>query len=376
MKKLLYSLVFFVSVCTYSQKKTEIFESELLESQRQFSVILPPSYNTTKDRTYPVIYVLDGEYLLDPFNGTLQYGYYFDDLPEVILVGIHQENTRTIDSKANDEGIPSEKSAKFFEFLTLEIIPFIDKNYRTTNYKAIAGHDATAGFLNFFLYKDNPVFNGYISLSPEFAFDMENRISDRLNIITKPISYFQVSSSSDDKAIFEKVQLLDQKLKTISSATLSYKYIEINGFSHYSMVPIAIPQALYHLFKGYQPISKDEYKELQKLDSGFVDFLSEKYKKINANYGANLKIRLMDFLLIKNLIFISKAPDELMNLEKLASKEYPKTKLSYYIESAYFEKIGNIDKAIKALEKSYSAKEIGMLTKSFLLEEIDRLRRL
>ena len=27
---------------------------------------------------------------MDPFNGALQYGYYFDDLPEVIIVGIHQ----------------------------------------------------------------------------------------------------------------------------------------------------------------------------------------------------------------------------------------------------------------------------------------------
>ncbi|HBK82383.1 MAG TPA: hypothetical protein DDZ41_02115 [Flavobacterium sp.] len=84
----------------------------------------------------------------------------------------------------------------------------------------------------------------------------------------------------------------------------------------------------------------------------------------------------MDILLIKNLIYNSKSADELLILEKIASKEHPKTKLSYFIESLYFEKTGKIEKAIKALEKSYTAKEIGMLTKPFVLQEIDRLRRL
>ncbi|HBK83757.1 MAG TPA: histidine kinase, partial [Flavobacterium sp.] len=285
MQKSLYLFLIFISFNAFSQKKTEVFNSLQLEGERQYSVILPPSYNFTKDKTYPVIYVLDAEYLLDTFNGTLQYGYYFDDLPEVILVGIHQENTRIIDSKADNEGLPSEKSGKFFEFLTMELIPYIDKNYRTTSYKAIAGHETTAGFLNFFLYKENPIFNSYISISPLFAKDMENRISERLKSISKPINYIQVSASLDDKTIFDKVQSLNENIKNISKASFSYKYFEIDGYAHFAIVPVAIPQVLYHIFKGYQPISKEEFKELQKQESGFTNYLTEKYKKINDNLG-------------------------------------------------------------------------------------------
>ena len=260
-------------------------------------------------------------------------------------------------------------------FIASEVIPYINDNYRTVTFKAIAGHDATAGFLNFFLYKDNPIFDAYISFCPELAYDMENRIEDRMTMMSKPISYFQVSSPTDEKSIYEKVKLLDENLKTVLNKNVSYKYLQLDGFSHYSMVPVAVPQALYHVFKGYQPINKQEYKDLQDTTSGFIDYLTEKYKNINALYGVDMKIRLIDFMAIQNLIMRNGTAEELKNLEKLASKEYPKTMLPYFIEASYYEKDGNYDKAIKAVEKGYSSKDIGMFTKGFMLEKLEDLKR-
>ena len=118
-------------------------------------------------------------------------------------------------------------------------------------------------------------------------------------------------------------------VKTVLNKNVSYKYLQLDGYSHYSMVPVAIPQALYHVFKGYQPINKEEYKELQNLNGGFVDYLTEKYKNINTLYGVDMKIRLIDFLAIQKLITKNGSSEELKNLEKIASKEYPKTMLVY-----------------------------------------------
>lgn len=377
MKYVYILLAILFSLSSIAQKKTETIDSNKLGKPRQISIILPPSYEFESKKNYPVIYLLDGEYLMDPFNGSLQYGYYFDDLPEVILVGIHQgkNNDRIIDSKSDDDGLPTEKSGNFYEFIASEVIPYINSNYRTVSFKAIAGHDVTAGFLNFFLYKDNPIFDAYISFCPDLAYDMENRIEDRLTMMSKPISYFQVSSPTDEKSIYEKVKLLDENLKTVLNKNVSYKYLQLDGFSHYSMVPVAVPQALYHVFKGYQPINKQEYKELQDTNSGFIDYLTEKYKNINVLYGVDMKIRLIDFMAIQNLIMKNGTTDELRNLEKLASKEYPKTMLQYFIEASYYEKEGNYDKAIKAVEKGYTSKDIGMFTKGFMLEKLEDLKR-
>lgn len=378
MKHISIMLILLFSVYSFGQRKTESIESNKLGKTRQISIITPPSYELEKNKKYPVVYLLDGEYLMDSFNGTLQYGYYFDDLPEVIIVGIHQNknNERYTDSKTIEDGFPDEKSSKFYEFIATEVIPYIDKNYRTVSYKVIAGHDITAGFLNFFLYKDNPIFDAYISLCPELAFEMETRVANRLKMMTKPISYFHATSSTDETSIYEQTVLLDEYSKTVENTNLSYKFLNLEGYSHYSLVPIAIPQALYHVFKGYQPINKDEYvTALKGLNSGYVAYLTAKYKKINDIYGVDMKIRLIDFLAIKTAIYNNGTADELKQLEKIASKEHPKTTLQYFIESAYFEKMNNYNEAITAIEKGYTSKEIGPITKNALIEKLEYLKR-
>jgi hypothetical protein len=55
--------------------------------------------------------------------------------------------------------------------LSEELLPYRTK-YRVAPFKMIAGHDTT-WILNFYLLKENPLFNAYISLSPELAPGME-----------------------------------------------------------------------------------------------------------------------------------------------------------------------------------------------------------
>lgn len=376
MKKIFLLILINLSFFCFSQKKTETIESDKLEESRQITIITPPSYSNETKQKYPVIYILDGDYLLDPFFGTFEYGYYFDDLPEVILVGIQQEKSRITDTQNDEEGLPSKKGAAFYEFLTTEVIPFIDENYQTASYKAIAGHDVTAGFLNFFLYKDNPVFDAYISLCPDLAPDMENRIQSRLEVMKKPISYFQATASSDEKSIYENVLLLDENLQKLQNTNISYKLLNLEGYSHYSIVPVAIPQAVYNIFKGYQPINNDEYKKkLEPLTEGFVEYLTDKYTKINDTYSVEKKIRLLDFMAVQKVILKKGTSDDLKKLAKVAEKNYPKTTLPYYIECTAYEKDEDYKNAIKALERAYTSKEIGLLTKAFILEKIEDLKR-
>ena len=78
---------------------------------------------------------------------------------------------------------------RFFDFIEGEVIPYVEKKYRISPFKIIAGHDVTASFLNLFLYKDAPLFNAYISLSPELGLDMETRIKERLAKFKQNIFY-------------------------------------------------------------------------------------------------------------------------------------------------------------------------------------------
>lgn len=178
MKKLLALFVFLFSISSYSQTKiTDTIFSKKLNEKREVYISLPPSYEKNKTQKYPLLVLLDGDFLFTAFNGALNYGYYWDDLPEVIIVGINQNNTREEDCAVDPEsGLPDAKGKDFFEFIGMELIPQLQKNYRIAPFRIISGFDVTAGFLNLYLYKDQPIFNAYISFSPELPAEMETNL--------------------------------------------------------------------------------------------------------------------------------------------------------------------------------------------------------
>ena len=127
MKKTLLILALALSLNGLSQTTKDSIFSSKLNTYRHLSVALPPSYEQDKKRSHPLLLVLDGDYLFDPFLGTLKYGYYWDDLPEVILVGLNHSNERERDEECQvDEtnGLPTGMGESFFEFLGGELQKF------------------------------------------------------------------------------------------------------------------------------------------------------------------------------------------------------------------------------------------------------------
>ena len=370
-------LFLMVSVAAFSQKIEEKIQSKKLNEERTFSVITPASYESNPTKKYPVLVVLDGEYLADPFSGILKYGNYWDDLPEMIIIAINQNygEARFNDSNFGEDGLPAESGAKFFEFVGFELLPFVQQKYRTLPFRMIAGHDTTAGFLNFYLYKDDPIFNAFISLSPEMAPAMEDRIAERLGKIQKPIFYYHASSTGDLEEIQTKTKKIDDAAKDIKNPNLIYKYDVFKNASHYSLVAEAIPSAFYFIFNGYQPISKLEFNEkILKLDKGYAQYLIDKYDYIEKKIGIKMQPRISDFKAIEAAILKNKAYDEFQLLAEYADKQYPKTMLGTYQRGLYFEKTGDSKRAAKEYMRAYTQLEIGDLTKNYLLDRAEALK--
>jgi predicted alpha/beta superfamily hydrolase len=323
--------------------------------------------------------LLDGDFLFDPFQGALSYAYYWDDIPEVIIVGISQNknNERETDCMVDETtGLPSEKGESFFEFIGMELIPYIQKKYRTAPFKIIAGLDTTAAFSNFYLYKDIPVFDAYISMSPELATGMEEQIPDRLAAIEKPIFYYHSSADGDIKKMRKRIQTMDELAKKITKPTLNYKFDDFKGASHYSLVLNSIPSALYHIFSVYQPISTTEFQEkIVTLPSGYVDYLIKKYELLEKTFNMKLTIRLNDFKAIEAAILKNNAYPEFDQLAQLAKKNYPKSMLADYEMAQLYEKTGDIKKAIKTYQSAFQKEEIGDLTKDMMLDRADELKK-
>ncbi len=377
MKKIFLLIVIAISCNGYSQKIKDSILSKKLDKYKQLTISLPPSYTKDTKKTYPILLLLDGDYLFDPFQGALSYGNYWDDLPEVILVGLSNKDNERYENCTYDEatGLPEGKGESFFEFIGGELMPYIETKYRTSNFKMVAGHDVTAGFMNLYLYKDNPLFNAYISLSPELPFEMETRVAERLAGFKQNIFYYVSSGDGDIKKMRTKITALDESIKAIKNPSLNYKYDDFKGASHYSLVLYSIPSALYQFFASYQPITTTEFQEkIVTLPSGYVDYLKNKYDILDKALGVKMNIRINDFKAIEAAILKNKAYAEFEQLAQLSHKMYPKTMLGDYHMAMYYENTGDIKNAVKYYQSGFQLQPIGSLTKDMMLAKADELR--
>ncbi|MES2812191.1 MAG: alpha/beta hydrolase-fold protein [Bacteroidota bacterium] len=383
MKNIFLSVALFLSVTLFSQITVDHFSSAKLNAKRDITVKLPASYQANPERFYPMVLVLDSEYLFGLFDGNLTYGKYWDDMPDVILVGIGQnQNNQRYDDSEFDEasGLPKGKGAAFFEFISSELLPHLEKKYRISPFKVIAGLDTTAGFLNSFLYKEIPLFNGYICMSPELATGMEQRVAQRLAAIKEPVFYYQATADGDLKKFQKQIKKLDENIKAIkkdSTYTLNYKFDDFKGIAHYGIPPNAVPSALYQMFAVYQPISSIEYQEkILPLKEGYVDYLHKKYEMIEKALGVKMKMRLSDMKAIEAAIKKNEAWYEYEQLAQISGQQYEKSMLYDYHMGMYWEKRNEPKKALKFYQNAFVKEEIGDLTKDMMLNKAEDLKAL
>jgi predicted alpha/beta superfamily hydrolase len=379
MKHLSILLFSLFSISSFSQIKIETFNSLKLNEKRELTIKLPASYEKNPTKRYPLFILLDGDYLLDPFLGTLTYGAIWDDIPEVIIVGINQnkKNEREKDCGVDVvTGMPEGKSIEFFDFIGLELVPYIEKEFRTTPFKIIAGHDITAAFLNFYLYKDKPLFNAYISLSPELPVGMEDQIPEILASLKQPIFYYVSTADGDVKNMQERIKLMDSRIKEIKNPELNYKFEYFKEPSHFSLVLHSIPTAMYQIFGIAQPISTLEYDEkIVTLKEGYVAYLTNKYDIIENSFGIKKTMRINDFKAIEAAILYNKDYNELDALAILADKNYPKSMLGDYELATMFEYKGDNPRAVRYYMSGFNKEEIADLTKEMMFSKAEELKK-
>ncbi len=359
----------------YSQAIYESFRSIKLDQSRQLKIQLPRNYKKNVDKTYPLIIVLDGDYLFEPIAGNVDYFSYWEDMPESIVVGVNQRTTRVDDCRYDEaEFLPSQKGAEFFEFIGQELVPYLNQTYRTAQLKIIVGHDYTANYINYFLFKDNPIFQAYICLSPELAPPMAERITNVLST-SSDIWYYLATATNDAEGIKKSVRGLDEQMKEVDNADMHYFFDDFDESSHYTLVGRGIPRALEAIFEMYRPISKKTYKEvLLPLETSTYDHLVDMYKTTEQLYGIKRQIRVNDFIAVSTAIEKKEKWEELEPLGKLAVKEHPDVMLGYYYLGMFYEQTGEPKKAMRAYENGFQLAEVAFLTKDYMLDKVNKIK--
>ena len=158
--------------------------STIRDQEYDLYINLPRGYEKDSVKTYPVLYLLDAQW---HFIKAISYyeGLYYDGLvPAIIIVGItwagenaNYDSLHMIDFSPT--AIKELKNStggakKFLDVFGKEIIPFIEKEYRTIKGdRALAGTSLSGLFILFSIFQANDLFNRYIILSPCLWWDNE-----------------------------------------------------------------------------------------------------------------------------------------------------------------------------------------------------------
>ncbi|WP_405199889.1 alpha/beta hydrolase [Christiangramia sp. LLG6405-1] len=369
-------LALILPLVSWSQILHETVNSQKLGEKREIKIQLPRNYEQNSEKRYPVVVVLDGDYLFEPVAGMVDYYSYWKDIPEMIVVGINQDGIRMEDTSYGENSLPADKGAKFFEFIGMELLASLDQKYRTANFRMIVGHDFTANFINYYLLKQEPIFKGYINLSPDLAPEVANWVTDALESSESKKWFYLATSNEDIPALKSGISSFDNQLKNINNKLVSYKFEEFTGESHYSLVGKAIPSAISSMFEIYRPISTKDYNEiLLQTSISPTQYLTEKYESIEELYGLKRQISINDFMAVHNAIEKTRNWEAYKDLYKLAFDHYPGTMLGTFFEARHEEETGNPKKAMRMYQNAYGQKSIAFLDADYMLDKADAIKK-
>ena len=361
----------------YVSRVNDTILSKYLNEKRAIEIQLPRSYEIASDKNYPLMIVLDGDYMFNIVSGSVDYLSYWGDIPENLVVGINQKDTRFQDSSVFDNitHTPISSTASFYDFIVNELIPYFSKNYRVSSFKVIVGQERTANFANFFLLKNDPQIRGVISISPKISENMNRYLNENLSKTNSKIVYTLSSSKRDFESIFKNVSELTASLDSIENKNLRFESLIFDKENHYVLPSVGVPKSIRSTYSMYSDIDKIEYDSIiSKLETSPIDYLKNKYQLIKEFYDLDKTVSMNDFMAIEEFIEENEFFNLYDELSELAKQEYPGTILPSYYKGRFIEETGDPKKAMYIYRSAYNMKEVKGLTKEYLLELAERIK--
>ena len=296
MKQLLLISILSISCFTFSQSKSEsvdyIFDSEIFQEERTISVFIPEAYNSSDSTAkYNVAYLFDGQFqpYFSMISSIMSYYEQTNEGVPLIIVSIHTTNRWgefvPLCEEEKTENI--EGADKLSLFLKNEVIPLIESNYRTTNFKIGIGHSLGGTFVINEIIKDNSLFNAVIAVSPNLTMCNQQIIKKAkefyiANLDNRRFIYTAAGTVGDMENNFgESLVQLDSITTKMHLKKMYWNYEVQDGHNHMTtFVPtfdagyLKVSSKLSLLDSDLQVMSNDSTSSIVPLIINFYDELS------------------------------------------------------------------------------------------------------
>jgi predicted alpha/beta superfamily hydrolase len=337
----------------YTVQKDSI-QSEVLKQNRKISIFLPEGYDA-KDAKFPVLYVLDADGRDQHTVPTARFLALNNKMPKAIVVGVFN-----IDR--NHDFLPDSSKAattgggadNFLQFFKKELIPYINKNFRTESFNVLIGHSYGGVFVMHALLNDPDLFDAYIAIDPSFWYKDQLQVKiaktefAKVRNWNKPIF---ISGREGDGMKSMGITAMEKVLKSSAPSGLKWKVVAYSNEDHGSVPFKSVYDGLRYIFDaggnfsvfplaGILPKGTSTYAIIENLNPNLrytLDGTEPTIKsplckeKIKISHPCTLKVKSMASN-YKNIPTITRvfSDGDYMNGETSVENLKPGLKYSYY----------------------------------------------
>lgn len=178
----------FASNFLCAQRKGVLLDSvfsNVLNEYRNYRVILPSGYNASTEKKYDVIYVLDGETVVNAVAPIQKIAANWRLSPRCIIVGVDNKFIAGVKQRDRDltpthiSRVPlSGKADNYVKFFKDEFVNHINNRYPTSGRNTLFGHSHGGTFAIYSMLKAPNLFDAYIAADPSLWWD-NNYVSEQ-----------------------------------------------------------------------------------------------------------------------------------------------------------------------------------------------------
>lgn len=353
-----------------------ILFSETLNEEREVWVHVPRT--SVDGRKFPVLYLLDGEYHFESVVGIMKSNVISNIIPEMIIVGIRNTNRYRdlTTSHVGDDANPSGGGDNFIKFIETELIPFIDREYPTIDYKTIIGHSLGGLVVASTLINKSYLFDNYLAIDPSLSWGDQRLLNhtkqtiNSLKLEDKSIFIGIANTINNDKT--SEAMSFDNALEDTTTNTLHLRSIvefsellnlkqDIHSTwkyypeeTHGTVPVIAEHEAFRFLFSWYKFKHWDKFyaQELKHNGDELVGILVKYYEDISKIMRHSFLPKEREVNRLAYFYLDKKDYERALPFFELNIKNFPKSANAYDSIGDYYNSVTDKMNAIKYFKKS------------------------
>lgn len=236
-----------------------IYSNELKE-KRALEIVLPVEYGKENVMSYDALYITDGEWntqIVTNISRFLEIQF----IPANIIVSIPNvykdgKNMRDRDLTPTHHAMweLSGGADKYYAFIKKELMPYINKKYRTSGLNTLYGGSFGGVFTMYSLLKDPRLFQSYLIADPAFHWDnryMLKQTAEKLGQLNLKGITLLMTGRQGPPAVGMGIKQMDSILQQKAPVGFRWKTMYYDDETHNSMIFRTLYDGLKYTYHGY-----------------------------------------------------------------------------------------------------------------------------